>query len=347
MDLERLIRERQSLPCLKEGVRHYQEAEACYSRGLAGVPAVPADANFYQGRAVTRLVFHQVIAHLRHPNGQDAATATMDGLTPWLDDCGRYCALKAADPQAILETVVWEWMVGQMALGEAPTIVPQSWRPHTLPIRRGIEEATRLLEPPDPVADCPAAARGLAVAGGIRYTLLGDQAAAERDWRRAIELDPHAERSWHGLTGILLAAGRYTELVALCQDHLKYEETYGNHLMLAKAFDCLHQTDKAEEQVLAAARLAPDEAIPQLAVAVIWIRNAAPAEKIDAQLARVEKLSAKEPANRALRSDLALMRALHLALQDRKPEAREQLLQALFLDSHNSYADEIAAAIGR
>jgi tetratricopeptide (TPR) repeat protein len=104
------------------------------------------------------------------------------------------------------------------------------------------------------------------VLGLLQYMLLGDNAAAEKTLRQCLRLDPSRKMPWEMLAGVLREQNKFQEVADLCREHLELKDSAWNRVFLAKAYEDLHQLNKAEEVVYAGLAKEPSSFLLRLAL---------------------------------------------------------------------------------
>jgi Flp pilus assembly protein TadD len=210
-------------------------------------------------------------------------------------------------------------------------------------VRRAMDRLGRLGQ----AKDARAEAAALDALGMVAY-VASEEKRAEECLRRAVKRDPSRARTWEMLAMILGAGGRYEELVTWCKERLAYRDTLRTRLLLAKAYEKLGKLALAEEQVRAAAALAPNDFYVSLGCAALLMRQSEATEALaeaDGQLARAERACA---AGCTLQQwvELALTRAIHLGLSGEEEKARGLLAQCRDRDPGNEEVRQALAALG-
>jgi tetratricopeptide (TPR) repeat protein len=230
--------------------------------------------------------------------------------------------------------------------GRAPDFTgPELWDSLPEKTRRSVREAMRRLEKLARSRDVDTAAGASHALGELQFYLLNDYPRALVNLRRAVTLDPARLSAWDKLAILTLEARRYQELVALCTERLKHQDSALNHLLLAKAYEMAGQLDEAEEQVEAALKLAPDDFIANFSLAVLLLKRADDA----AALREAERRIAR--AGTALRKQhnpdqdvqFLLVAAIQEALAGDVEGARRLLESVLAYDPSN---EDAKAALG-
>ncbi len=170
--------------------------------------------------------------------------------------------------------------------------------------------------------------------------------------RRAVALQPEREQAWEVLVATLAQNRRYDELLDVCEQHVKYQDSARAHLMLAKAHEKLLQWDSCEEESRAAASDDPDNALADLSLAALLLKRSGEDQsnllEADDWLSRAESVLKRTPADQRNRQqviDLTLIRGIYFALSDEMDTARKWVQTVIERDQDNQFAREILAAM--
>jgi tetratricopeptide (TPR) repeat protein len=164
-------------------------------------------------------------------------------------------------------------------------------------------------------------------------------------------LGPSREQIWEMMAGTLAREEHYQELFALCEDHLKQNDSARSHMLLAKAYERLKQWDDAEEEVVQAVKEAPNDLTANLSLAALLLKRSQDPDVLgDAGdwLTRCDQILASMPPGqrpRQLVIDFTLTRSIYLALADDIESARQWAQTVLDSDHGNELAKEILAAM--
>jgi tetratricopeptide (TPR) repeat protein len=166
--------------------------------------------------------------------------------------------------------------------------------------------------------------------------VLGDPARGEASCRRAIELDPSRGGAREILLATLAMKDRDAEVLKAAQEYVRYSDTVKTRYLLAKAYENLHQYDRAEEQVRLALKQAPDDARLNLALAALLLKRGALAEA-GKLLDRAAELTGKKDGEKH-RTDYLAIRGVYLALSGDRQGAFRVLSEALEADKLHQQA---------
>lgn len=326
------------------------EARACYDRAVA---AQPRSADAYVARAGFRgsigPAVQAMIAALQPAGSVDIATAKESGDKAMAGAWGSAPALSDLQEAArlapdSLTDVGLSAMIATMALklgGQGAQDVG----------RRSAEEALRPLEA---LAQNAGTAKNTAAqaseAAGLLHLFAGSETAAEPLLRRAVALDPRRESAWDGLTMILVSAQNYGAAALVLEARLKVLDTARGHLLLAKVYDKLGQTEKETAQVQAALSADPGDLTANIAQAALLLRrsdDAATLDQANQQLFKIDALYRRAmPQTQQSWEDQTLLVSIYHALTGDAASAREKLTQILHLDKDYAPAKQALAALG-
>ena len=169
--------------------------------------------------------------------------------------------------------------------------------------------------------------------------------------RRAVALDPTREQAWEVLCAMLAQMERYDDLLGVCEDRVRQKDSARGHLLLAKAYEKLHQWDDSESEIMEALRMAPNNFSANLAEAALVLRRGQDDDALseaNSWLARSERLLGETPATQRsvqLIVDLTLTRSIYFALTDQLDEARQWAKAVIEQDKNNNRAQEILTAM--
>jgi len=170
--------------------------------------------------------------------------------------------------------------------------------------------------------------------------------------RRSVALQPSRHHAWEVLVTTLARAGRNEELLTVCDDLVKQDDSSRSHLLLAKAHERLKHWDSCEEEARQAVEANPDDPAATTALAAVLLRrsNNDPdvLSEADDWLNRAETAVRKIEPNRRDRQqiiDLTLTRGIYFALTGEYDTARHWVQTVLERDRNNQFARDILSAI--
>ncbi len=342
--------DRLSFPQVAQAQKRLAEAGECYESAVA---AAPGEAEVYSGRGLHRCLETALLNQIRLASGEQ-----QPGLTP-LSDCFSQAGLADLQQACRLSPRDYE-LIGSTVLFEIYTVSAQrgemdwngfSWNSLPDKTQRSIHQAMTRLENLGQSPEPGVAAGALEVLGILQGPILRQTDSCISNLRRALALDPGREQAWEMLTATLAQAQRDDELLAGCQERIRIKDSARARLFSAKAFERLKQWDNAEEQVLAAVKLAPDDFTATLSLAALALKRSRDGSflpEANNWLARAQELLNKLPASQKTRQqfvDLALTRGIYFALNDEIEIARRWVKAVIEQDKDNKFAGEILAAM--
>lgn len=146
---------------------------------------------------------------------------------------------------------------------------------------------------------------------------------------QALAADPSRERAWDLLTLELNRRGEFASLVEECSDRVLASPSARNFLFLAKAYERIGDYIKAEWIVLSALAASQNDFYANLALANLLMKrpdHGAMLPRAGDCITRVQRHLGPSPTLQN-QIDLALTRALHLALSEQPEDARKVLRQ--------------------
>jgi len=146
---------------------------------------------------------------------------------------------------------------------------------------------------------------------GSIYDGQGNSDGAEREWRRALAIDPKSEQALDELTGLLMRRKDYPGVIHLLSDAPRTEKL---SIALARAFGLLNYTDQAAQVLTQALQQHPDSLDLGQAMLVVLVKQRKHEDAI--KLART--LAEKHPGNMDTQMDLFRL----LVLAEHLDEAR-------------------------
>ncbi|HZV33553.1 MAG TPA: tetratricopeptide repeat protein [Verrucomicrobiae bacterium] len=330
--------------------RELAEAGDCFKRAVALAPK-EGEVYFRRGmhRSIRATLLKQIgmaegepLDDLMHAESQFSETALADikqasQLEP--DNC-------ALIGNAVLfEIYTYESRDGRINWADF------SW--NTLPEKsqRSIRDAETRLENLGQDPDSRQAAVALEVLGILQGPIFHEPRSAIINLRRAVALDPSRDEAWDVLASMLAHGHRYDELLSACEDRVHEKESARSHLLLAKAFEKMHDWDGSENEILESLRISPNNFTASLSEAALILRRSQDADALmdaNSWLERSERLLGEVPPqmrNQQAVIELTLLRSIYFALSDQLDEARQWANAVISLDKNNPVAQDILSAM--
>ncbi len=331
--------------------KRLDEAGACFDQAVA---SAPTESEGFLRRGLHRTLRDFVLNEIKVASGEsksdfDVLSGGFSAAS--LADLQQSSRLSPQDYWLIANNVLFEVYGGNARNGQRQIGGDFDFGGLPDATQRSVRSAMTRLEDLGQEPDNSAAAGALEVLGILQGPLLQETNRSVASLRHALALDPSRERAWELLTLTLARTERYDELLSLCEDHLKQTSTPRAHLLLAKAYEKLKQWDYAEQEVLAAVKLAPDDFTANLSLAALLIKRSQDAGTLaqaNSVLGHCDQLLPKMPPaqrTRQLVIDFTLTRSICLALGDDVESARKWVKTVLDADGGNEMAREILAAI--
>jgi tetratricopeptide (TPR) repeat protein len=331
--------------------RHLDEAGSCFDLAVTNAPT--------EGDALVRRGFHRtlrsyLVNDIREASGeQKTETEILGDCFPpeALTDLQEASRLNPKDYHLIGNVVLFELYSLNSHTGRKGLDDGLDW--NTLPdsAQRSVRAAVTQLEDLGQEPDPKVAAGALEVLGIVEGPVLRETDRRVRNLRRVLALDPSREEVWEMLAGTLARAGRTQELLSLCEDNLKANDSARGHMLLAKAYERLKRWDDAGEEVAAALNLSPNDLTANLSLAALLLKDGSDPENLDqvnGWLSRCDQLLAAAPPqarNRQFLIDFTLTRSIYLALSGDVDSAREWVQTVINNDPNNQLAKDIRAAM--
>ncbi len=166
---------------------------------------------------------------------------------------------------------------------------------------------------------------------GRIYLIQGNHAAAERAFRRAIELSDGHGSAVRGLVETLIAAGRLSDAQRTAEQWLaKNPKGTPYALAAARVYLAAKDTAKAEATLRSALDVDPGNVEACVELTNLYIRE----QKLDAARGQLEVIVAKQP--KAVWAHTMIAQSLHL--QNRVAEARQRYERILEIDPRAAIA---------
>lgn len=249
-----------------------KEAEACFDRAIALAPREP---KVYRRRFARRGLYRVIDCGFRMYKGEK--------VDPWeiylvppdaLEDMRRVADLSGNDYVAIGAVTFFEVSYGavehhlQHPTSKPPEklieVFPEATRKRLLDNLNRLEKGMR-----DP--DKHKAATAALVLGSLQAMMLKEEQAAEKSFRRCLELDPGRDAAWDMLIALVATAQRYSDALELARRRVKHKDSAHNRLLLAKAYEYLGQLEKAEGEIREGLKRDPDDFMLNLSLADIYL----------------------------------------------------------------------------
>ncbi len=251
-----------------------KEAAVCFERAIA---LVPRESKIYRRRIRLRTLLQAIDCGLRMYTGEKVDPAEFY-LFPAdaREDLQRIADLDANDYVAIAAATFFEM--------SAVVFTYQSKHPNSKPpvklidvsseaTRKRLSENLKRLEKGMRDPDKHKAAMAAEFLGTFQMAMLEDEQAAEKSFRRCLELDPGRDDAWEMLTAMLACAQRYPEVLELSRCRVRHKDSAHNRLFLAKAYEYLNQLDRAEGEIREGLKREPDDFMLNLALADIFLMS--------------------------------------------------------------------------
>jgi tetratricopeptide (TPR) repeat protein len=330
--------------------RRVSEAGECFDQAVA---LAPEEAEVYFRRGLHRCLRNIIQAAVRVAGGEskdDVEQLNHTFPAEALDDLQHASRLRPQDYALIGNTVLFEIYSASARQGEV------NWSAFTwtaLPDKsqRDIRESITRLENLAEESDPQLAAGALEALGILEGQVLHEPRSAATHLRRALALNPSRDQAWEALVAVLAQSARYEDLLTVCEDRLKQNDTPRAHLLLAKAYEKLKLWDESEAEILIAVKQEPNNFTATLALAALLLKHSGDDSflpQANTWLGRSEMLLNQTPApERNLQQviDLTLTRSIYFALTDEVAAAREFAEAVIKRDQSNKLAQDILSAM--
>jgi Flp pilus assembly protein TadD len=302
-----------------------QEGRDCFGNAIALAPREPdpyvrrasshclrsffgAMAGIAQGRSVNPLAAMypaECLADLRKAADLSPSDVNVLGFTAWVEVA-----------QVVFETKA-----------KGCTDMSKVWKSFSPEKQKAVQLQLDRLEKVASSKDKRTAARACEVLGLLQFVAAGDAKRAREFLQKAVRLDPDRDGAWDLLAVTHLEAVDFKGLVTVGQQRVKHCNTARNQFMLAKAYECAKQFDKAEEAVKAALRLDANDFHANLALGALLLRRAKDEKTLAEAGKQIERatglLGEKSPPNDRL--CLSVTYSIYLALNGKEADARQLL----------------------
>jgi tetratricopeptide (TPR) repeat protein len=327
------------------------EAGDCFDRAVV---EAPHEAEVYYRRATHRTLQTVIANRLREAGGTgDSVIDPFDGCfsTENLADLRHAATLSPADYRLAGAAAMFELYSVTVNKGKGDWS-HLSW--NGLPgksqasIGGAITRLQDLSQNPNPET----AAGSLEVLGILQGPILHEPGPSIANLERAVTLQPSRGQAWEVLVAMLAQTGRYDEMLTVCEDQLKHDESPEPHLLLAKAHEKLQQWDDSEEEARLAVSDDPNDPVASLSLGTLLLkrsRNDTDAlSEADDWLSRSEDALKQVPPGRRNRQaviDLTLTRGIYFALSGEIDTGRKWVQTVIDRDKDNEFARQILAAM--
>jgi tetratricopeptide (TPR) repeat protein len=331
--------------------KRLEEAGRCFDEAVTDAPK---ESEPLVRRAFYRGLRNRLLNSIRQASGEQKSTVEVLGDSfpaEALADLQEACRLSPKDYRLIGETALFEAYGASARTGGRGVDGSFDWNRLPDVSQRSIRGEMTHLEDLAQDPDGSTGAGALEILGVLQGSLLHDIDGRVASLRRAVKLDPSRDGAWEMLASTLAHAGRYEELLSLCEDHLKQRDTARSRILLAKAYEKMKQWDDAEEQIVEALNQSPNDPTASLALAALLLRRSDDPDVLDEAngwLSRCDQVLAGQPSqqrNRQFVIDLTLTRSIYLALTDDVDSARQWVQTVIDTDHENELAREILAAM--
>jgi MFS family permease/tetratricopeptide (TPR) repeat protein len=270
-----------------------REAGADEDRAVALAPEEP---EAYMGRINWRLA-DAALADCASGKSIGETDAVMQALLSHesVSDIGQVARLNSKDYRATAAAVMLEFMNRMRGAG---------------PSLGDLDTRIAALKAFQVDADSAAAGTVSEVLGVFELIVNRNSQEAEKDFRRALSLDPSRAGPWNLLSGILGTQQRWPELEELCLSRMKSSDSPMAHSLLAYALWRSGDFVGAVAPARLAAKMAPDDFRThwRLGAALLRSTRASALSEAKGELDQAWELSAK--AGPEARADLAIARAI-------------------------------------
>jgi tetratricopeptide (TPR) repeat protein len=325
------------------------EAGECFERA---VDFAPKESEAYYRRGMHRCLRQVLLNQIGVAGAADGelSDAYEDCFTPEiLADLQRASQLSPNDYRLIGGTVLFEIYTVSTRSRQAQIT---TWSSLPDKSQQSVRESIARLEELAQDSQPRKAAGALEVLGILQGPVLHEPTRCVNNLRRALALQPTRDQAWEVLLSTLSEAGRYDELLDVCEDQVRLKETPRTHVLLAKAHEKLKQWDSCEEQAQLAALQDPNDFNATFTLGALLLKrsrgNAEVLTQANQWLARSEATLNKTPRIRRTRDqviELTLTRSIYFALTDEMDTARQWAKAVLDRDQDNQLAKDILSAM--
>ena len=226
----------------------------------------PGESEVYLRRGLHRCLQTAILNQIRAAGGSAEADADpLDGCFSMenLADLQHASRLAPEDYRLTGATVLFEIYAVSANKGRVDW-EHLSW--NSLPgksqasIRESLARLENLTQSPDPQM----AAGALEALGILEGPILHEADGCITSLQRAVALEPSRQQAWEVLVATLAESGRFNELLAVCEDQVKHDDSTRAHLLLAKAHEKLQQWDACEDEARVAVGNDPNDVLADL-----------------------------------------------------------------------------------
>ena len=325
------------------------EADDCFDQA---VTAAPREPEVYLRRGLHRCLKTIILNQIQSPLGTPGMDPLNGVFSPEsLADLQHASRLAADDYRLIGATTLFE-IYAVSASKSGVDWSHLSWNSLPTKSQATIREALVRLEDLSQSADPEVAAGSLEVLGILEGPILHESDRSITSLQRAVALQPTRQQSWEVLVATLAQAGRFDDLLAVCEDQVKYDDSPRSHLMLAKAHEKLQQWEDCEEEAREAVADDPNDVLADLSLGALLLKrshdNADVLAEANDWLTRAENALKQLPPQQRSRQeviDLTLTRGIYFALSDDLDTARKWVQTVIDRDKENKLAREILDAM--
>ena len=325
------------------------EAGDCFDRAVA---AAPRESEVYLRRGLHRCLSATLLNQIESTAGSSDADP-LNGCFSLenLADLQHASRLAPGDYRLTGATALFEIYAVSASKGHVDW-EHISWNSLPVKSQASIREALVRLEDLAQSPDTQVAAGALEVLGILEGPILHESDSCITSLQRAVALQPSRQQSWEVLVATLAQTGRFDDLLSVCENQIKYDDSTRSHLMLAKAHEKLQQWDDCEDEAREAVGNDPNDVLADLSFGALLLKrsrdNAAVLAEADDWLTRSENALKQIPPQQRNRQeviDLTLTRSIYFALTDEMDTARKWVQTVIERDKDNKLAREILDAM--
>jgi tetratricopeptide (TPR) repeat protein len=258
---------------VKEAEKLFDEAGECFNKA---VTTAPKEAEAYFERAVHRSMRNACESVFRILRGElsDRTDITRAMFTPdSIPDFREVVRLSPKDPLAIGGCAFFEAWSQAMQKRAAVQSGEDLWNLLPDETRQSILGLFARLEDLSGSSDPRLAAGAFTSLAVARAIVRGDFRGGITHLRRALALAPSSDLTMDLLISLHVREARFDDLLPLCEERVKRKDTSHNRGVLAKVYDKLNQTEKAEAQLRSILTKEPDNIWANLALASLLLKR--------------------------------------------------------------------------